>query len=186
MRPFDGERIVRLREWRNDCGRRQVLAGSVQATANVDAALVAIAVAVAAVLQALRHRLRAKRAAARERRILHVKRHRDAALGVSSLFPLQAHGERTAHGMRQPFAGVFARQKAVAHPTSGGAIATDVAEAALVIAIRCAEADLLDGLVDDQALGVVVDDAQTVAADVQQAADRSASGVLCKLKWIVG
>lgn len=45
------------------------------------------------------------------------------------------------------------------HPASCRAIAADVAESTFVNAIRRTEADLFDGLVDDQTFGVVVDDA---------------------------
>lgn len=69
--------------------------------------------------------------------------------------------------MGQSLAGVLARQEAVTHPATSGSIPAYVAEAAFVIAIRCTEADLLDGLVHYQALGLVVHHSQAVSADMK-------------------
>lgn len=80
--------------------------------------------------------------------------------------------------MGQPLPRILGRQKPVAHPTPRGTIPADVAEATLVVAIRRTEADLLDGLIHDQTLGVVLDDSQTIAANVQLGPDGTTTGVL--------
>lgn len=66
------------------------------------------------------------------------------------------------------------------HPPTCGAIATDVTEATLVNAIGRTEANLLDRLVDNEALGVIVDDTKAVATNMQQTTNRTATRVLQK------
>lgn len=80
--------------------------------------------------------------------------------------------------MGQPLSGVLARQEAMAHPAPRRTISTDVAEATLVVAIGRTEADLFDGLIHDQSLGVVLDDPQSIAADVKLSADCATARVL--------
>lgn len=75
--------------------------------------------------------------------------------------------------MGQPLSRVLARQEAMAHPAPSGSVPADVAEAAFVVAIRSTEADLLDGLVYNEAFGLVVHHSQPIPADVQQSSDRT-------------
>ena len=62
---------------------------------------------------------------------------------------------------------VFAGHEPVTHPPPGGSISADVREAAVVVPVRGAERDLLDGLVDDETSGLVVHDSKPVPADVE-------------------
>lgn len=92
-----------------------------------------------------------------------VEGHSDAAFFVPALLALQASGEGAAYGVGEAFPGLAEREEPVAHPPTGRAVAADVAEAPLVVAVGRAEGDLLDGLVYDEAFGFVLDDAQAVA-----------------------
>ena len=66
----------------------------------------------------------------------------------------------------------------VAHPSPRRPVPADVGESALKVAIGGAEGDLLDGLVDDEALGLVVDDAEAVPVHVEDGADELALRLL--------
>lgn len=96
---------------------------------------------------------------------------------ISPLLALETRGEGTTDSVGQPLPGVPRRQEAVTHPASGGPVPAHIAEAALVIAVRCAKRHLFDGLVHNEALSVFLNDAQAVTTDVQHSAHGSAARV---------
>lgn len=126
-------------------------------------------------LESLRQALLPEGARSCERRVLGVERHRDAALLVALLLAFEADGEGAAHGVGKALAGFPEGQEAVAHPAAGCAVAADVAEAALVVAVGSAEGYFFYRLVHYQALCFVLYDAEAVAAYVEDCADWSSS-----------
>lgn len=78
----------------------------------------------------------------------------------------------------------------MAHPSTRCTVTTNVAEATIVIPIRRTEADFFDCLIDEALFGVLIDYAQTIAADVQLASDGSSTGALqderenCSFNWM--
>ena len=73
---------------------------------------------------------------------------------------------------------LFDGKESVTHPPAGGSVPADVREASLVVPVWCAKGDLLDGLVDDEASGLVVHHAKPVAAHVQHRFHALALGCL--------
>lgn len=63
----------------------------------------------------------------------------------------------------------------MAHPSTRCTVTTNIAKSTIVIPIRCTEADFFDCLIDETLFGVFVDNAQTIAADMQLTADRSST-----------
>ena len=59
----------------------------------------------------------------------------------------------------------------VTHPPACGSIPTNIRESSLKVPVGRAERHLLDGLVDDQAFGVLVHNAEAIAVDVQDGTD---------------
>ena len=78
--------------------------------------------------------------------------------------------------------GLLDGEEAVTHPAPGRAIPADVGKAAVKVSVRGTEGDLFDGLVHDEALGLVVNHAEPVAVDVEDGADGFALRVLKKKK----
>ena len=68
----------------------------------------------------------------------------------------------------------------MAHPPSGCSVPTNVRESSVVISVRSTERNLLDGLVEDEASGVIVDDSEAIPANVKNRSDRLSFRVLKK------
>ena len=79
--------------------------------------------------------------------------------------------------MAQPLAGVLDRHEAVTQPPPRGAVAADVGETLVVVAVWRAERDLLYCLVQHQTFGLRVRDSQTVSGYVQRALDNSSFAI---------
>ena len=59
----------------------------------------------------------------------------------------------------------------MAHPAPRRSVPTNIGESPLKVPVGRAERHLLNGLVDDQAFGVLVHDTEAVAVDVQDGTD---------------
>ena len=73
---------------------------------------------------------------------------------------------------------LFDCEEAVAHPSAGCPVPTDVGEPAFVVPVRRAEGDLLDRLVDHESASLVVNNSEAVAAHVKNSAHTLTLGSL--------
>mgnify|MGYP006863843085 CR=1 FL=1 len=77
--------------------------------------------------------------------------------------------------MAESLTGVADGQEGVTHPTPAGTVPTNVGEPALKVPIGRAEGDLLNGLVEDEALGVVIYESDAVSGHVEGPTDGAAA-----------